>query len=600
MRSHPARIAAGACMALALLSCTDTTATSPRPVASRDGQPTSYPSVIISQVYGGGGNSGAPYKNDFIELHNPGAAAVSVDGWSVQYASTSATSWTVTALSGSIPAGGYYLVQEAAGANTAAPPLPTPQATGTINMSGTNGKVALSTSTAALSGACAAGALDQVSYAASAGCPDVHGVLNVTPVLSNTTSASRKDGGCAYTGELQNDFAVAAPAPRNKDTAAHQCAALTPTSVVTVTPTTATITVGATQALGAAEQDAGGNPMTTSFTWTSTDPTVATVDGSGVVTGVKAGSTTITATATDGSKSTAAVTVLGLSDIGISQVYGGGGNSGAQYTNDYIEVFNRGAAAADLTGWSVQYGSANGSSWQVTPLTGSIAAGGYILVQEAAGAGTPATLPTPDVTGSINMGASGSKIILANVATAQTGSCPVGAAVVDHVAFGASNCNAVWGIPAGATSNTTAGYRKNDGCVNTGSSSADFQILAPLPRNSASPKKACTQPARGQSTATVTIDELMGDPAAAESPSWGEWFEVQTTARRRSTSAAGRSSPAAPTSPTTLSRAASSFRPAAMPYWVAGTTSRETAASRSITTTSPATRARSGWTMPTI
>jgi len=219
--------------------------------------------------------------------------------------------------------------------------------------------------------------------------------------------------------------------------------------------------------------------------------------------------------------------VVGLSDVVISQVYGGGGNSGAQYSNDFIELFNRGTTPINLAGWSVQYSSATGSSWQATPLTGSIAAGGYMLVQEAAGSGTPAALPTPDVTGSIAMGATGSKIILANVATPLSGACPIGATVADRVAFGSSsNCGADWGAPAGATSNTSAGYRDNDGCVNTGSSSADFQILAPLPRNSASPKKACTQPVRGQSAATITIDEVMGDPAAAESPSWGEWFEV--------------------------------------------------------------------------
>ena len=30
--------------------------------------------VMISQVYGGGGNSGAPLTNDFVELHNSGPA----------------------------------------------------------------------------------------------------------------------------------------------------------------------------------------------------------------------------------------------------------------------------------------------------------------------------------------------------------------------------------------------------------------------------------------------------------------------------------------------------------------------------------------------
>ena len=99
--------------------------------------------VLISQVYGGGGNSGAPYRNDFIELFNAGNATVDLSGWSVQYASSSGTSWQTTALSGNIAPGQYLLVQEAAGANALATPLPTPDATGSIAMSASSGKVAL-------------------------------------------------------------------------------------------------------------------------------------------------------------------------------------------------------------------------------------------------------------------------------------------------------------------------------------------------------------------------------------------------------------------------------------------------------------------------
>src|SRR5438876_7648651 len=72
--------------------------------------------VVVSQVYGGGGNSGATLKNDFIELFNRGSVAVDVSTWSVQYAATAGTSWQRTNLVGSISPGGYYLVQEAQGA----------------------------------------------------------------------------------------------------------------------------------------------------------------------------------------------------------------------------------------------------------------------------------------------------------------------------------------------------------------------------------------------------------------------------------------------------------------------------------------------------
>jgi len=61
---------------------------------------------VISQIYGGGGNSGATFTNDFVELFNPGSQPVSVAGWSVQYASSVGTTWQVTNLTGSIPAGG--------------------------------------------------------------------------------------------------------------------------------------------------------------------------------------------------------------------------------------------------------------------------------------------------------------------------------------------------------------------------------------------------------------------------------------------------------------------------------------------------------------
>ena len=92
-------------------------------------------------------------------------------------------------------------------------------------------------------------------------------------------------------------------------------------------------------------------------------------------------------------------------DVVISQVYGGGGNSGATYTHDFIELRNAGATAVDLTGWSVQYASAAGTSWQVTTLTGSLAPGAYFLVQQAAGTGGSTPLPTPDATGSIALSA---------------------------------------------------------------------------------------------------------------------------------------------------------------------------------------------------
>src|SRR5204863_7056418 len=99
-------------------------------------------------------------------------------------------------------------------------------------------------------------------------------------------------------------------------------------------------------------------------------------------------------------------------NIVISQIYGGGGNTGAMYRNDFIELFNRGAVPIDVTGWSVQYGSSTGSSWQATPLSGVIQPGHYFLVQEAIGAGGSVSLPAPDAFGNLAMSGTTGRVAL--------------------------------------------------------------------------------------------------------------------------------------------------------------------------------------------
>jgi uncharacterized repeat protein (TIGR01451 family) len=168
----------------------------------------------------------------------------------------------------------------------------------------------------------------------------------------------------------------------------------------------------------------------------------------------------------------------------ISQVYGGGGNVGSIYTHDFIELFNAGTATVDVSGWSVQYASATGTTWAVTTLSGSIPPGGYYLIQQAAGAGGTAPLPTPDAIGTIAMAASNAKVALVNSATPLTGACPAGANIIDFVGYGTANCYEGSGATP-ALSNSTAALRKNGGCTDTDNNALDFVIITPpTPRNS--------------------------------------------------------------------------------------------------------------------
>jgi predicted extracellular nuclease len=168
--------------------------------------------VVITEVYGGGGNSGAPYMHDFVELTNNSDAPVDLTGWSIQYASASGTSWAnKITLSGTIAPGGVYLARGASG-GASGQPLPAPDATGSVNMSASSGKVALVTSTTSLTCATgcatAAGVVDFVGYGSA---NDAE--TNPAPGTSNTTSATRKDP-TKDADDNASEFAAQNPSPK--------------------------------------------------------------------------------------------------------------------------------------------------------------------------------------------------------------------------------------------------------------------------------------------------------------------------------------------------------------------------------------------------
>ena len=183
--------------------------------------------LVISQIYGPGGNaSGVNYRNDFVELFNPGPAAISLGTWSVQYASASGTSWQVATLNGSILPYHYYLLQLATGgANGAA--LPTPDATGTINISASGGKIALVSSQTPLNGSDPAGSSGLVDFVGY-GTANAYEGSATAPGGGNTTATLRKNGGFTDTTNNAADFTtLTPPAPRNSASPANP-PALTP------------------------------------------------------------------------------------------------------------------------------------------------------------------------------------------------------------------------------------------------------------------------------------------------------------------------------------------------------------------------------------
>ena len=186
----------------------------------------------------------------------------------------------------------------------------------------------------------------------------------------------------------------------------------------------------------------------------------------------------------------------------ISQIYGGGGNTGATLRQDFIELFNRGAQAQSLEGWAIQYASATGTTYQSTTLTGTIEPGQYYLIQQAAGAGGTQNLPSPDATGTIAMSGTAAKVALRNAA----------AEVVDRVGYGAA-ASEFETAPTRELSNTSAAVRARAGCQDTDNNSVDFLVATPAPRNRATPFVNCAAPPENL---RLTISEIQGP--GAESP----------------------------------------------------------------------------------
>jgi predicted extracellular nuclease len=170
----------------------------------------------------------------------------------------------------------------------------------------------------------------------------------------------------------------------------------------------------------------------------------------------------------------------------ISEVYGAGGNGGAVFNADFVELYNPTASAVSLTGDYIHYRSASGTSGG-TPyaLTGSVPAGGHFLIQMGAAGGTGAALPTPDAVASpaFSLAAAGGQVYLLSSATpiTTTGNQAGATGVVDMVGASGSTSFETEATQAAATA--TSSLNRAATGADTDNNHADFALAAPTPQN---------------------------------------------------------------------------------------------------------------------
>ena len=204
----------------------------------------------------------------------------------------------------------------------------------------------------------------------------------------------------------------------------------------------------------------------------------------------------------------------------INETYLKGGSAGAPFTDKFVELYNAGDTAQDLTGWSLQYRPATRtdapSAANTQALSGSIAPGGYYLISIRGNGDVGADLPTPDATSTgLNPSGTNGQLFLANVA--ESLALPAGDVqdprVVDFLGYGSAAAFETAPAVVDGPNGTPNSLVRTD-FSDTGDNSADFTNATTVtPRNSSGAEPE-PEPSVTPTTEPTTPAPTPGDPVA--------------------------------------------------------------------------------------
>jgi hypothetical protein len=225
-RKTAARVAAFVSLALCLFASFQ--------LSARAQTTTGSTGLVISQVYTRGGEAGASYQNDFIEIFNRGAAPVDMNSYGMHITLASNTTLFIRIVSsrGILIQPGRYLLISFKGDGAGGQPLPSPDfdlsglpGPVPLNLNPTSGTIALlapDASFAGCPGAQTTGVVDYVGYGAASTCYE--GPSGPAPAPAIPTDALQRElGGCADNNVNALDFHLGPVLPRNSSTTAGVC-----------------------------------------------------------------------------------------------------------------------------------------------------------------------------------------------------------------------------------------------------------------------------------------------------------------------------------------------------------------------------------------
>src|SRR5881628_1647026 len=297
-----------------------------------------------------------------------------------------------------------------------------------------------------------------------------------------------------------------------------------PVASVTVSPSTASVQVGQTVQLTATPKDSSGNPLSgRPVSWGSSNTAVATVSGSGVVTGVTAGAATITATS-EGQSGTATITV---STVPVASVARRPGTEGEQVGQTVqLTATPKDASGNPLSGRPVSWGSSNTAVATVTAsglVTGK-AAGTATITATSEGKSGPSTITvTPVPVASVTVSPSTASVQVGQ--TVQLTATPKDASGNPlsgrPVSWGSSNTAVATVSGSGVVTGVTAGAATITATSEGQSGTATITVsTVPVASVTVSPSTASLQV--GQTVQlTATSKDVSGNPLSGRPVSWG-------------------------------------------------------------------------------
>ena len=200
------------------------------------------------------------------------------------------------------------------------------------------------------------------------------------------------------------------------------------------------------------------------------------------------------------------------SNVVINEVYGGGGNSGAKFNKDFVELYNPTDQPIDVTGWTIEQRSTGGNVGNTHTLSGVVPAKSTFLITSTPGSNGDAITDADDTTAKFNFSGKGAIAVLLDANNTE----------VDLVGWGSAS--RAEGAPADGTANATSIQRATLG-VDTDNNAADFEVATPTPSGSGQapvdpvpedPADPAPQPEQPQPGEVTPIAEIQG--TGAKSP----------------------------------------------------------------------------------